>query len=539
MDKKPSQPGKYAGERKFDTGRGPKRPGASGNAAGEKRYGRSPRDGQKKPYSANGKPGDKPMTRREGRPAPHAPGRPGGFGRPAPQARPAADPSLPSSNSRRVALEIFQDVVRRDAFAALSLDDRMKNANLSQLDKRFCASIVYRTLENLIRIDYALSFYLKDADALEPTVRDILRISACQLLFHDRIPENAIVDEAVKLTRALGMEGLTGLTNAVLRGMVREREKIEWPRPEEGARYLSVMYSVPMWLAEELESAYGAEMAREICAYRSEEHFTTIRPNMLRLSDAEFEKLLEKKVWEVEKGAVPHAYRVRMASEIARDADYLGGSFSIQGESSMLAAQAMDVRHGMQVLDCCAAPGGKSAYLAESMAGTGRVYAWDLHEHRVTLIKAMMKRMRLDNIRPAMRDATVLKEDLEGTMDAVLLDAPCSGLGVMDNKPDIKYRATPESVRELTEIQEKLMNTCCRYVKRGGVMVYSTCSMLPEENKQQVEKFLAGHPEFEIAPLPASFDEKFRALYTPFGLQLLPHRDGVEGFFIARMRRVK
>lgn len=539
MDKKPSQPGKYAGERKFDTGRGPKRPGASGNAAGEKRYGRSPRDGQKKPYSANGKPGDKPMTRREGRPAPHAPGRPGGFGRPAPQARPAADPSLPSSNSRRVALEIFQDVVRRDAFAALSLDDRMKNANLSQLDKRFCASIVYRTLENLIRIDYALSFYLKDADALEPTVRDILRISACQLLFHDRIPENAIVDEAVKLTRALGMEGLTGLTNAVLRGMVREREKIEWPRPEEGARYLSVMYSVPMWLAEELESAYGAEMAREICAYRSEEHFTTIRPNMLRLSDAEFEKLLEKKVWEVEKGAVPHAYRVRMASEIARDADYLGGSFSIQGESSMLAAQAMDVRHGMQVLDCCAAPGGKSAYLAESMAGTGRVYAWDLHEHRVTLIKAMMKRMRLDNIRPAMRDATVLKEDLEGTMDAVLLDAPCSGLGVMDNKPDIKYRATPESVRELTEIQEKLMNTCCRYVKRGGVMVYSTCSMLPEENKQQVEKFLAGHPEFEIAPLPASFDEKYRALYTPFGLQLLPHRDGVEGFFIARMRRVK
>lgn len=539
MDKKPSQPGKYAGERKFDTGRGPKRPGASGNAAGEKRYGRSPRDGQKKPYSANGKPGDKPMTRREGRPSPHAPGRPGGFGRPAPQARPAADPSLPSSNSRRVALEIFQDVVRRDAFAALSLDDRMKNANLSQLDKRFCASIVYRTLENLIRIDYALSFYLKDADALEPTVRDILRISACQLLFHDRIPENAIVDEAVKLTRALGMEGLTGLTNAVLRGMVREREKIEWPRPEEGARYLSVMYSVPMWLAEELESAYGAEMAREICAYRSEEHFTTIRPNMLRLSDAEFEKLLEKKVWEVEKGAVPHAYRVRMASEIARDADYLGGSFSIQGESSMLAAQAMDVRHGMQVLDCCAAPGGKSAYLAESMAGTGRVYAWDLHEHRVTLIKAMMKRMRLDNIRPAMRDATVLKEDLEGTMDAVLLDAPCSGLGVMDNKPDIKYRATPESVRELTEIQEKLMNTCCRYVKRGGVMVYSTCSMLPEENKQQVEKFLAGHPEFEIAPLPASFDEKYRALYTPFGLQLLPHRDGVEGFFIARMRRVK
>ena len=205
----------------------------------------------------------------------------------------------------------------------------------------------------------------------------------------------------------------------------------------------------------------------------------------------------------------------------------------------MLAAQAVDVKRGMQVLDCCAAPGGKSAYLAETMAGTGRVYAWDLHEHRVTLIKAMMKRMRLDNIRPVVRDASVLKEDLLGAMDAVLLDAPCSGLGVMDNKPDIKYRATPESVEELTRIQEKLLNTCCQYVKRGGTLVYSTCSMLPEEHCQQVEKFLADHPEFEIAPLPASFDEKFKAQYTAAGLQLLPHRDGVEGFFIARMRRVK
>ncbi|MDD6681983.1 MAG: 16S rRNA (cytosine(967)-C(5))-methyltransferase RsmB [Clostridiales bacterium] len=546
MDKKPSQPGKFSGEKRFGEKRSfDKRPGGSRNAQGEKRpFGRSAQDGEKKPYSGSPRPGGKFGEKRDGRPGNAGPRRPGnGFGkpanRPAPQMKPAAAPSLPSSNSRRVALEIFQDVVRKDAFAALSLDDRMKNANLSQLDKRFCASIVYRTLENLIRIDYALSFYLNDAEALEPKVRDILRISACQLLFHDRIPENAIVDEAVKLTRALGMEGLTGLTNAVLRSMVREKEKIEWPKPEEGAKYLSIMYSVPMWLAERLIAAYGEKMAQEICSYRNQEHFITIRPNMMRLSDSEFEALMQKKVWEMEKGAVPHAYRVRLASEIARDADYMNGSFSIQGESSMLAAQAVDVKRGMQVLDCCAAPGGKSAYLAETMAGTGRVYAWDLHEHRVTLIKAMMKRMRLDNIRPVVRDASVLKEDLLGAMDAVLLDAPCSGLGVMDNKPDIKYRATPESVEELTRIQEKLLNTCCQYVKRGGTLVYSTCSMLPEENCQQVEKFLADHPEFEIAPLPASFDEKFKAQYTAAGLQLLPHRDGVEGFFIARMRRVK
>ena len=449
------------------------------------------------------------------------------------------DAALPSTNSRKVALEIFQDVIRKDAYAALSLDDRLSQANLTQLDKRFCASIVYRTLENLIRIDYALSFFLKDADGLEPAVRDILRISACQLLFHDRIPDNAVVDEAVKLTRSLGLEGLTGLTNAVLRAMVRGRDEIKWPKPEEGARYLSIMFSVPLWLAEKLLSAYGPELAKEICAYRTQAHFTTIRPNMLRYSDEAFEELLKKKVWETEKGAVPHAFRVRMASEIARDADYLSGNFSIQGESSMLAAQALDVKRGMQVLDCCAAPGGKTAYLAEQMEGTGRVYAWDVHEHRVTLIRAMMKRLHIENIRPVVRDASVLKEDLISTMDAVLLDAPCSGLGVMDNKPDIKQRATAEGVAELAQVQEKLMDTCCQYVKRGGTFVYSTCSMLPEENNLQVKKFLEKHPEFAIMPLPASFGEKFKAQYTDTGLQLLPHRDGVEGFFIARMRRVK
>lgn len=446
---------------------------------------------------------------------------------------------LPTTNARKVALQIFRDVVRNDAYASLSLDDQMQRANLTQLDKRFCASIVYRTIENLIRIDHVLSFYLKDENKLEEQVKDILRISACQLLFHDRIPANAIVDEAVKLTRMLGLEGLTGATNAVLRSMVREPERVQMPKPEEGPRYLSITYSVPVWLADRLVKAYGAAEAEKICAYRNDAHYTVIRPNLMRLDDAAFEKLMERKVWEKEKGNVPHAYRVRMASEIARDDDYFAGNFSIQGESSMLSAQILGVRPGMQVLDCCAAPGGKTAYMAEMMNGTGRVYAWDLHEHRVTLIRAMAKRLKLENIRPVVRDATVLREELIGTMDAVMLDAPCSGLGVMDNKPDIKYRATQESVKELTEIQQKLLETCCQYVKRGGYMVYSTCSMLPEENEEQVKRFLASHPEFVLAPLPDTVPENLRKLYGENGLQLLPHRDGIEGFFIAKMRKVK
>lgn len=495
------------------------KPFASGQKPGEKRFGH-PSGANQHPRPRNGQ---KLFERPAKRPAP----------------RPARDPDAPTSQSRRAALEIFESVIRQDAYASLSLDEKLRDVRLSQLDKRFCASIVYRTLENLIRIDYALGFFLKDAEGLEPRARDILRISACQMLFHDRIPDNAVVDEAVKLTRSIGMEGLTGLVNAVLRALARGRDEIKWPDKSEGPRYLSIMYSVPLWLAEYLTEAYGGEEAERICAWRSEAHFTVIRPNMLRFSDEAFEELLKKKVWETEKGAVPHAFRVRKASDIGRDADYLNGSFSIQGESSMLAAQALDVRRGMQVIDCCAAPGGKTAYLAEAMGGTGRVYAWDVHDHRVRLIQAQMRRLKLENVRPVMRDASVLKEDLIGTADAVLLDAPCSGLGVMDNKPDIKIRAKWESVQELAALQTKLLDTCCQYVKRGGTMVYSTCSMLPAENAEQIQAFLSRHEDFALSPLPDSVDRRFRDRYTESGLQLLPHRDGVEGFFIARLRKVK
>ena len=205
----------------------------------------------------------------------------------------------------------------------------------------------------------------------------------------------------------------------------------------------------------------------------------------------------------------------------------------------MRCAQLLGVKAGMQVLDCCAAPGGKASYLAEVMGGTGRVHAWDVHEHRVDLIRAQARRLGLENLRPAVRDATRLKEDLVEGMDAVLLDAPCTGLGVMLEKPDVKYRHQPQDLESLAAIQKKLLDACCQYVKKGGYMVYSTCSILPEENGGQVKKFLEKHPEFELAPLPASFDEKWKAQYGDTGLQLLPHRDQMEGFFIARMRRVK
>ena len=485
--------------------------------------------------------GDRPRNARSGtgRPAaPHGAPRPRPYGDKPELGKGGTRPAMPRSNAnpRRVALNVVCDVLSEDAYASLSLDERMSAVNLNQLDRRLCASIVYRTLENLYMIDYALSLYLRDAEAVESRVRNILRTAACQILLHDRVPDSAAVNEAVKLTRDIGMEPLAGMVNAVLRRLTEGKENLKWPEESEGAKFLSIKYSLPEWLAEKLMNDYGAELAKEIVSFRTEKHYITLRPTFGR--EKEFESGLARKVWEKEEGVMPGAVRVFGAMQIARDSDFLSGVFSIQGEGSMVAAEAVQVKRGMNVLDCCAAPGGKTAYMAERMTGTGRVHAWDLHDHRAELIRAVSRRLQLDNVRVAARDASKLRDEMIDSMDAVLLDAPCTGLGVMDDKPDVKYRHTPESVDELVKTQEKLLDTCCRYVKKGGTLVYSTCSILKDENERQVKEFLSGHPEFVIDQLPDTIPEKLRKQAGEYGLQLLPCRDGVEGFFVARMKRI-
>lgn len=489
---------------------------------------------QNKPDNKNFKPHNKPF----GRPGTGKPS-----ARPAmppradrPQGRPEMRAPRSNANPRMVALNVVCDVLGNEAYASLSLDEKLSAVNLNQLDRRLCASIVYRTLENLYYLDFALSGFLRDAEALEARVRNILRTAACQIMLHDRVPDSAAVNEAVKLVRELHLDPFAGMVNAVLRRLVDNKENIEWPKEDEGARYLSVMYSMPEWLAQQLIDDYGAEMAREIAAYRTEKHFITIRPTFGQTGE-QFDKLLEKKVWETEKGVMPGAVRVFGAMQIARDSEFIGGQFSIQGEGSMVAAEAVQVKRGMNVLDCCAAPGGKTAYMAERMDGTGRVYAWDLHEHRVALIRGVIRRLHLDNVRVGVRDASVLREDMVENMDAVLLDAPCTGLGVMDDKPDVKYRHTKESVALLCDTQKKLLDTCSQYVRRGGVLVYSTCSVLKDENERQIARFLKDHPDFVIDALPESIPQSLRAQAGEYGLQMLPCRDNVEGFFVARMKR--
>ena len=446
------------------------------------------------------------------------------------------NPKFPP-NARLTALDVLRDIHEKGAYASLALQNRLRQNRLQPNDRRLATSIVYTTLERVEQLDYVLD-RLMEHPTDDPVLRDILRLSACQILFHERIPDSAAVNEGVKLAKIAGKESASGFLNAVLRNLVRGKENIQWPdREQDILKYLYIMGNMPVWLVEKLISAYGQETAEKIILFEAPKSGMVARPNMLRITDEAFEALLRTKPWEWKRGLVPHAYLIKGAVEIGTDEDFRKGLFSIQGQSSMLAAEAVQAKPGMRVLDCCAAPGGKTAYMAETMQDTGRVFAWDVHEHRVQLLEAMKKRLRLENLRISVRDAANFKPDMEGTLDAVLLDAPCTGLGVLSEKPDIAYRLKESDLPSIVQTQAQLLDTVSRYVKPGGTLVYSTCTILPEENEEQIKAFLETHPAFSVQPLPTSFPEEFRKQQNAYGLQLFNHRDQVEGFFIARIQR--
>ncbi len=446
------------------------------------------------------------------------------------------EPPMEGLAARRLALRVLREVTEQGAYASLSLDKALQGCGLIAADRRLVSRLVYDTLDRLIYLDYVLGQVMAREDT-DIKLRNILRLGACQILLEDRIPESAATNTSVALCAELGMAGLKGVCNGILRNLIRKKEELVWPDPErEPEKAFALRHSIPEWLGRRLIAEYGWEEAGRIASFRAEETETTLRMNPLKMDRDSFRQMLDRKIWGKKEGLLPGTWRISGAMDLARDADFLAGNFSIQSESSIMACLAMHVRRGMRVLDCCAAPGGKTCCLAEMMGGTGRVQAWDIHDHRVQLIAAQANRLGLENVRPMLRDATVPREDLYRTMDAVLLDAPCSGLGVMAEKPDIKLRVTEQSVAELVALQARLLDAVCEYVKEGGTLVYSTCSVLKEENAGQIGAFLARHPEFERLPLPETVPEVFRQR-EEIGLQLLEHRDGVEGFYICRMKR--
>lgn len=418
-------------------------------------------------------------------------------------------------NERKRALEVFADIVRRGSYANLRLNRDARDGE----NDRFTRALVYTALEKLLRIDGILSVYA--GKKTDERVMDILRLGICELLYMET-PAHAVVNGYVSLAKESGRARQAGFVNAVLRRVDRERDALP-SLPSGEWEALSVENGYPLWIVERWRREYGDETARALVT--SEPLPMCVRAQY----PLKKEELLSLLPCTCAEGTLdPECLKLSRGIDIESFAPFQKGECTVQGEGAMLACRALGDCGGRDVLDACAAPGGKSAYIASLSGNTARITAWELHAHRTELMKKSFARLNTA-IYAETRDAAVFDARYAHRFDRVLTDVPCSGLGLLAGKPDLRYGKAEADIEALAAAQREILDCCCRYVKPGGILVYSTCTVSREENDGQVAAFLKRHPDFVPDPLPFA---------DAAMIQLLPHVHGTEGFFIARMKYV-
>ena len=387
-------------------------------------------------------------------------------------------------SARKLAVQLLNRTEQEQSYSNLLLDSALSQSQLDDRDKRLCASLYYGVIERRITLDAVISHYSKQPlRKLDCTVRNILRLGIYQLLYCDQIPSRAAVNESVKLTKTCRKASASGFVNAVLRGFLRDECKVPYPKGKKAA--MVVEYAVPQWLLEKLLDAYGEETTRAFLADALQPANRFIRQNPAACTGALGDA--------VSPTNLPGAYELH-TGDIRKLPEFRKGWFYVQDLSSQICALALGAKPGETILDLCAAPGGKTCTIAAGMAQSGMVYAFDLAAHRVKLIQDNVKRLGLQNVTASQGDAAEFREEYAGA-DRVLCDVPCSGIGVLRHKPEVKEKS-PEDLAQLPQLQLAILENGARYVKPDGILQYSTCTILKEENENVAKAFLQKHPEF-------------------------------------------
>ncbi len=425
-------------------------------------------------------------------------------------------------SARALALKLLCDTERSKQFSNIALDKALSASDLSDADRRLVSRLYYGVLEKKLTLDYQLSHLCsRPLDGVDSEVREILRLGLYQLMFADKIPPHAAINETVSLCS----RRTSGFVNAVLRSFLRNGEAELPSKESEPEKYLSVAYSVCEALCKRLVSVYGAERTESILA-SLDARGTTVRVNTLKQSREALNAKIE--------GAVPTRYArngLSVSGAVRELYGFESGAFFVQDEASQICVEALDAREGMTVMDICACPGSKSFGAAIEMNGRGRVMCFDLHENKLSLILSGAERLGIDIISVQRQDGRAPIEELFESADRVLCDVPCSGFGVLAKKPELRYK-DPQDSAALPDIQLAILENACRYVKRGGVLVYSTCTILPEENEKNIERFLSTHQEFSLCPFSVGELSAENGYIT-----LLPDTHGTDGFFISKLIR--
>ena len=439
-------------------------------------------------------------------------------------------------DAREAALLTLNTCHRQGGWSDGVLKKQLAAAKLDSRDAALATQLCFGVLQNQMLLDFYLSRFSNIAlGRMEGKVLQALRIGAYQMLFLDRIPHSAAVNCSVEMTKRLCKNPrAAGMVNGILRSLERSLDRLPAIPNTDPVSYLSILYSHPEWLVKEFCMTFGTEEGAKLLAADNRQPPMTVMVNTLRGTAEEAARRLTEQGVEVK-----HHPWLSNCLVLSKTGDLEGleafreGLYYVQDPASRLAVEAAEVRPGMRVLDCCAAPGGKSFAAGIAMDNEGELISCDIHPHKKKLLQAGADRLGLSVIRPMTADGKVFRPEWEGAFDRVLVDAPCSGLGVIRKKPDIRYK-DPEPLAGLPEVQRAILANAARYVRPGGILLYSTCTLLPRENEEVIHWFLEGHNDFraEAFTLPGPAGTAAEGLVT-----LLPHRHGTDGFFICRMRR--
>lgn len=446
-------------------------------------------------------------------------------------------------NLREVILEALMDIVEEEQYSHIVLRDVLeKYQYLEKRDRAFISRVTEGTLENMIRLDYIIERFSKvTVENMKPVIRNILRMSVYQLEYMDSVPDSAVCNEGVRLAQKRGFYQLKGFVNGVLRSVARNLDKVEYPsREKQPVWYLSVTYSMPEWILKSWLSLYSFETVEAVCQDMHEEKPTSVRCNLDKASKKQIIESLENQGISVEENPyLDYALNIRNYNYMKAVDAFKNGWFQVQDVSSMLAAEAAAPKWGDYCIDVCAAPGGKSLHLADMLHGSGHVEARDLTDYKVSLMQENIERIGTINMSACQRDATFFYPDSVEKADILIADVPCSGLGVIGKKPDIRYKMTPAKQAEIIKLQRKILDTVWQYVKVGGTLIYSTCTIGAVENQYNLKWFLENYP-FCMESLEPYLCETLHGKTTGAGyLQLLPGIHKTDGFFLARLKRIR
>ncbi len=440
--------------------------------------------------------------------------------------------------AREVAVKVLNRIERTDSYLDKVLDFELRYSDLSRLDKSFLTELVNGTVRWKMRIDYVISqFYRGDYAKLDINIKNAIRIAMYQIMFLERVPQSAAVNEAVEFVKKLRGQFLANLVNAILRTSIRKLASVEYPSIEDDPiKALSVVHSFPAWMVRRFVNRFGVYETEQILTSLNERPRLSVRVNNKKIGTDELASSFENNGLKVTRGQfLGNFFCVEGLSRIGELESFRAGQFTVQDESAGLVSFLLDPKPGERILDMCAAPGGKTTHILELTQGGAEVTAVEKYENRARLIQDSIDRMGYSHVRVVVADAGLYSEAVQ--YDKILIDAPCTGFGVMKKKPDSKWKREQEDINLLNHIQTNILENAVKLLKPDGVIVYSTCTIESAENQDIVRAFLARHPEFKLEPADSFVD---RSLVSKEGyIETFPHRNDMDGSFAARLRKTK